>query len=52
MKKGNKALIIIGALIGVAGLGYLGYWLYNQSRLKSGNPDKDNRNILIKRIED
>ena len=51
MKKGNKALIIFATLIGVAGLGYLGYWLYNQSRLKSGNPDKDNRNILIKRID-
>jgi uncharacterized membrane protein YebE (DUF533 family) len=51
MKNGNKALIIIGTLIGVAGLVYFGYWLYNQSRLKSGNPDKDNRNILIKRID-
>jgi uncharacterized membrane protein YebE (DUF533 family) len=49
MKKGNKALIIIGALIGVAGLSYLGYWLYNQSRLKSGNPDKDDRKISIYR---
>ena len=45
MKTGNRALIIFGTLIGVAGLGYLGYWLYKRSQTTSGNPDKDNRKI-------
>ena len=49
MKNGNKALIIIASLIGFAGLGYLGYWLYKKSQTSSGNPDKDNRKILITR---
>lgn len=49
MKKGNKALIIVATLIGVAGLGYLGYWLYKRSQTTSGNPEKDNRKILITR---
>jgi uncharacterized membrane protein YebE (DUF533 family) len=46
MKKGNKALIIIATLIGVAGLGYLSYWLYTTSQKNSGNPEKDNRQII------
>jgi uncharacterized membrane protein YebE (DUF533 family) len=46
MKKGNRALIIIGALIGVAGLSYLGYWLYTTSQKNSGNTEKDNRKII------
>jgi hypothetical protein len=49
MKKGNKALIIFATLIGVAGLGALSYWLYRRSQTTSGNPDKDNRKILITR---
>jgi uncharacterized membrane protein YebE (DUF533 family) len=49
MKKGSKALLIFGTLIGVAGLSYLGYWLYKRSQTTSGNPDKDNRKILITR---
>jgi hypothetical protein len=49
MKKGNKALLIFGTLIAVTGLGALGYWLYRRSQTTSGNPDKDNRKILITR---
>ena len=40
MKKGNRALIIFGTLIGVAGLGYLGYWLYKRSQTTSGTQIK------------
>ena len=40
------------ALLALGGLGYIGYYFYQKSRLKSGNPDKDNRNILIKRIDE
>ena len=46
MKNGNKALIIIASLIGVAGLSYLGYWLYTNSQKNSGNPEKDNRTVI------
>jgi uncharacterized membrane protein YebE (DUF533 family) len=37
---------------GIVGLGLLvygAYWLYNKSRTKSGNPQKDNRDIKIVR---
>lgn len=49
MKTGNKALLISGTLLSVAGLGYLGYYLYKRNQTTSGNPDKDNRKILITR---
>lgn len=37
---------------GIVGLGVLiygGYWLYKRSKTMSGNPQKDNRDIQIKR---
>jgi uncharacterized membrane protein YebE (DUF533 family) len=43
MGKNKKIAIIIASIVGVIGLGYLGYWLYNRSQLKSGDPQKDNR---------
>lgn len=49
MNNGKKALLIIGTLIGVAGLGYFSYWLYKKSQTSSGNAEKDNRKILITR---
>jgi hypothetical protein len=48
MKK-NKLLLVLVSLLAVSGLGYIGYKLYKRSQTTSGNPDKDNRKILILR---
>lgn len=45
----KKIALIIGGIIGVGVLGYLGYWMYKKSKTRSGNPQKDNRNIQIVR---
>lgn len=34
------------ALIGVAALGFIAYYAYSKSRTKSGNPEKDNRQVI------
>lgn len=48
----SKVTKLAIALLALGGLGYIGYYFYQKNRLKSGNPDKDNRNILIKRIDE
>jgi uncharacterized membrane protein YebE (DUF533 family) len=45
----KKIALIIGGIIGVGVLGYLGYWMYKKSKTRSGNPQKDNRDIKIVR---
>jgi hypothetical protein len=46
MKK-NKLLWVFVSLLAVGGLVFIGNKLYKKSRTTSGNPDKDNRKILI-----
>jgi uncharacterized membrane protein YebE (DUF533 family) len=41
----SKVTKIAIALLAIGGLGYLGYYLYNQNRLKSNDPQKNNRKI-------
>lgn len=43
MGKNKRIAIILASFIGVIGLTYLGIWLHNRSKLKSGDPQKDNR---------
>ena len=45
--KNKKALIIFGTLIVLAGASYIGYRMYKKRKTTSGNPQKDNRNIII-----
>lgn len=45
--KNKKPLIIFGTILALAGIGYLGYRMYKKQKTTSGNPQKDNRNIII-----
>jgi hypothetical protein len=45
--KNKKALIIFGTILVLAGASYVGYRLYKKRKTTSGNPEKDNRNIII-----
>jgi len=41
----SKVTKIAITLIALGGLGYIGYYLYNKSRLKSNDPQKNDRKI-------
>jgi len=41
----KKIALVIGGIIGVSLLGYLGYYFYKKSKTTSGNPQKDGRKI-------
>ena len=45
----RKFALWAASIIGLGVVIYGGVWLYNRSRTMSGNPQKDNRNIQIKR---
>jgi uncharacterized membrane protein YebE (DUF533 family) len=43
----KKIALIIGGIVGVSLLGYLGYYLYKKSRTTSGNKQKDDRKFKL-----
>jgi hypothetical protein len=45
--KNKKALIIFGTILVLAGAVYVGYRINKKRKTTSGNPQKDNRNIII-----
>jgi uncharacterized membrane protein YebE (DUF533 family) len=47
----NKSLIILATLVGVAGLGYLGYYLYKKGQTSSQDPEKNERQIIQNLID-
>lgn len=49
MNTSKKVAITFATLIGVAVVGYLGWWAYKKYRTSSGDPVKDNRDIQIVR---
>lgn len=46
----RKLAIGFASLVGIAIVGYLGWWVYKKSKYKSGNAQKDNRDIQIVRV--
>jgi len=49
MNTSKKVAITFATLIGVAVVGYLGWWAYKKYRTSSGDSVKDNRDIQIVR---
>lgn len=47
----TKVIRLAVSLLAIGGLGYIAYYFYSKSKLKSGNPDKDNRKILFTRTD-
>lgn len=43
----KKIALIIGGIIGVSLLGYLGYYFYKKSKTTSDNPQKNSRSVNI-----
>ncbi len=43
----TKITKIALVLLAVGGLGYIGYYLYNKNRLKSNDPQKNDRKIDV-----
>lgn len=50
MEKSKKIALVIASLIALTGLSYLGYRWWKKSQINSGNPQKDNRKVIIQRV--